>query len=284
MGPIRIARRSPVRIVQPDARVPGGAGSAGTCPAQEEFLIMAMQTTPSALRAEQLCERLFESLIVGDRPRARALVQQALSDGCSPRELLTDIFWPTYQTIDRLNRADQISTLSHHMATRLLRVIVDQTAARLPLAPRNGRSILCFCGPSQTDELGAQIAVDLLEAGGFEVCFGGARVANDEILASVNERCPSTLLLFASAPSDLPHIRELIDRIREINAHPQLQIAVGAGVFNRAEGLAEEIGADLWAATPQEIVERLIREPDRRSDRAQRAASRSRRATRTRAA
>lgn len=245
---------------------------------------MAVQSSPSAQRVEQLTERLFESLIVGDRPRARTLVQQALSAGFAPRELLTDIFWPTYQTIDRLGRADQISTLSHHMASRLLRVIVDQTAARLEFAPRNGRSILCFCGPAETDELGAQIAVDLLEAGGFDVHFGGARVANDEILASVNERCPSTLLMFASAPSDLPHIRELIDHIREINAHPELQIAVGAGVFNRAEGLADEIGADLWAASPQEMVEALILEPDRRAERAQRAVPKPRRSARTRAA
>ena len=34
----------------------------------------------------------------------------------------------------------------------------------------------------------------------------------------------------------------MIDRIREIGAVPDLQVVVGGGVFNRADGLAEEIG------------------------------------------
>jgi hypothetical protein len=36
-----------------------------------------------------------------------------------------------------------------------------------------------------------------------------------------------------------------------------MQIVVGGGVFNRAEGLAEEIGADAWASSPTELVECL---------------------------
>jgi MerR family transcriptional regulator, light-induced transcriptional regulator len=216
------------------------------------------------MSTEVLIERFFETLISGHRPSARQLLDQQLAAGATPDMLITDLFWPTYETVERLYRADQLSKLSHHTATRLLRVLVDQNAAKLDRAAFNGRKILALCGPKDADELGAQMAVDMLESAGYGVTYGGGGIANDEILARVNEDQPDVLLLFASGPTDLPNIRELIDTIREINATPNMQIVVGGGVFNRAEGLAEEIGADLWATDPLELVDLLNENPQRR--------------------
>ncbi len=233
-----------------------------------------MNTQP--INTQQTQERFFESLINGDRPRARQLVEQAMESGWNAQDLITELFWPTYENLGRMHRADQLTTLAHHMATRLLRMLVDQNATRLASYPRNGRTVLCCCGASDADELGAQMAVDLLESHGFSVSFAGGGVANDEILARVQENRPSVLLMFASAPSDLPNIRALIDTIREIGACNDLQFAVGAGVFNRAEGLAEEIGADVWGSDPLDMADRLLGEPARRAASDQRTVGKNR--------
>ncbi|MGD9689536.1 MAG: B12-binding domain-containing protein [Phycisphaerales bacterium] len=225
---------------------------------------------------DQINERFFEVLITGDRQAARRLVGDLATSGYDAQRLLTDIYWPTYETIDRLHRADQLSTMAHHMATRLLRVLVDQTAAAMPRPQPNGRSVYVFCGATEADEMGAQIAVDLLEGHGFKTYFAGGGVANDEILSLINSDKPDVLLMFASAPSDLPNIRELIDTLRTIAAAPNTQIAVGAGVFNRADGLAEEIGADIWASDPLEMAQVLIEEPQRRAVDDQRTVGKSR--------
>jgi hypothetical protein len=63
-----------------------------------------------------------------------------------------------------------------------------------------------------------------------------------------------------------------------------MQIVVGGGVFNRAEGLAEEIGADLWARTPAELLERLESQAQRRATESQRTVGRNRRSGGTLAA
>jgi hypothetical protein len=75
--------------------------------------------------------------------------------------------------------------------------------------------------------------------------------------------------MFCSAPADLPQVRSLIDTIREIGACPNLQIVVGGGVFNRADGLAEEIGADLWASTPIELIDVITENPAYRAEKNQ---------------
>jgi MerR family transcriptional regulator, light-induced transcriptional regulator len=242
------------------------------------------QTAKDQLMSQDiLIERFFETLISGHRAAARQIVDQTVRAGVDPRRIVTDLFWPTYEMIERLYRGDQLSKLSHHLASRLLRVLVDQNALRLnPITDGSGagRRVLAVCGPRDTDELGAQMAVDLLEQSGFLVSFAGGNIPNDEILQHVNEGGPDVLLMFASGSSDLPSIRQLMDTLQEIGARPDLQIVLGGGVFNRADGLAEEMGADLWAKTPMELVEVMVEEQTHRAIGEQRTVGRRRKVRR----
>jgi methanogenic corrinoid protein MtbC1 len=232
------------------------------------------------MNTDLIVERFFEALIDGDRPRARNMIVECVKQhGFTPSDLVTELFWPTYQNLDKLQRADQITAVAHHTAVRLLRVLVDQNSARMEFVPTRGRSVFVVCGQTESDDMGAQMAVDLLELEGFSVCFVGGGVANDEIIAQVNERKPDVLLAFASSPADLPNLRTMIDTLREIGACATTQVAVGAGVFNRAEGLAEEIGADLWATDPLEMVEKLVAEPERRATSGQRTVGKNKKPT-----
>jgi len=206
---------------------------------------------------ELMVERLFESLINGDRAGSQKQVREITNQGASPRDLISHVFWPTYSLIDKLHREDHISRVSYQLATRLLRVLQDRAAATLPREAARPESIFACCGPSDADELGAQMAVDLLESSGFSITFAGGCIPADEVLAQVHETRPDYLLMFASGPADLPGIRHMLDTLREINAVPNLKVAVGGGVFNRAEGLAEEIGVHLSAQSPMDMVELL---------------------------
>ncbi|MFG0286239.1 MAG: B12-binding domain-containing protein [Phycisphaerales bacterium JB039] len=228
------------------------------------------------MNLERYVERLFESLVAGDRPAARSLVQEMQQAGVGPVELIGDVFWPTYELIERLHRHDQLSRMAHHLATRLLRALVDQASGLLVAEPSRGRSIMAVCGPEEADELGAQMAVDLLEGAGYAVAFAGGGIPNDEILAQIHATRPDVLLMFASAASDLPSIRSLVDTLREIGAHSDVQIVVGGGVFNRADGLAEEIGADLWANDPIDVVREITNHPAHRAAAEQRTVGRKR--------
>lgn len=223
-----------------------------------------------------LVERLFDALVDGERDAARAIVRDATGEGACPEDLLMHLFWPTYEAIERLYRADQMTNLAHNFATRLLRVLVDQAAGGMErLAPR-ARRVFASCGPTEADELSAQMAVHLLEREGFQIRFCGGGIASDELLEHIQSTRPDVLLLFASAPADLPEIRGLIDTLNEIGAVRTLQVVVGGGVFNRAEGLAAEIGADLWAASPEQLVSAMIQEPERRAAPAQHSVGRKR--------
>jgi len=227
-----------------------------------------------------LVERFFETLISGDRTAARDVVDECLQADVPAEAIVEKLFWPTLEMIEKLYRQDQLTRLAHHYATRLLRMLVDQMQMRLEPAESRGKKVLVLCGPSEPDELQGQLAADLLEADGYATYFAGGGVANDEILAQIGDLEPDAFVLFGSTPSDLPYIRQIIDQLHDLGVCPELQIVVGGGVFNRADGLAEEIGADLWARTPTELVQAMAVEPERRMASDQRTVGRRRRQTR----
>jgi methanogenic corrinoid protein MtbC1 len=224
-----------------------------------------------------MIERFFETLISGDRQAARQMVDECLEADVPAEDIIEKLFWPTLEMIYKMYRNDQLSTLCHNYATRLLRMLADQMQMRLERQPTQDRSVLLFCGPTEPNELGGQMAADLLEAAGYEVYFGGGGIANDEIVNQIGQAEPDVLALFCSSPGDLPHIRQLIDNLHDLDICPDVQVVVGGGVFNRAPGLAEEIGADLWAVTPIELVEVITDRSSHRAPADQRTVGRRRR-------
>jgi methanogenic corrinoid protein MtbC1 len=229
------------------------------------------------MQREALQEKFFTALISGNRTAARTCVAELLGDGSSAERIVLDLFWPTLEYVHKLHRDDQLSDLGHHYATRLLRALVDQMQPRLTQSAQRNKKVLLICGPEEPEELAGQMAADILEADGYDVYFLGGGVANDEIVAQVGELGADVLCVFGAAASTVPFTRLLIDRLHEIGVCPKLQIACGGGVFNRADGLAEEIGADLWATDPVALAELMAREPGRRMDDEQRTVGRKRR-------
>src|SRR6476660_7228817 len=60
--------------------------------------------------------------------------------------------------------------------------------------------------------------------------------------------------MFGTLPSGVPAVRKLIDYLREVGSCPNMQVMCCGGIYKRAEGLADEIGADLYAPDAAEAV------------------------------
>lgn len=236
------------------------------------------------MKRDVLLERFFTSLVSGDRAEARQIIDEVLDADCPADKILTRLIWPTLEQIQTLHRGDQLSRLAHHYATRLMRSLAEQMQLRLEQAPRNGKKVLAVSGDEEMEELGAQICGDLLEAAGYTVYFAGGGIANDEVINQAGELEADVLLIFGAVPQTVPLTRQMIDRMHDIGLAPKTQIVVGGGVFSRAEGLSEEIGADLWANDPEALVQTVLENPEQRMAPTQRTVGCKRRQKRSAAA
>lgn len=218
---------------------------------------------------EAILERYLSTLLDGDRKACRAVIEETLHTGMPANSVYVDVIWPIMVEIEHLSRTDRITPTQEHLATRINRTIVDQLQNKLPRRPRKNKKIVVCCTQVELQELGAQIMADLFESDGWEVKSLGGGLTNDDILAFINEYAADILLIYGATPKQAPDVRRLIDTIKGVNAWPNMLIMVSGGLFNRAEGLWEEIGADLFAATALEalqVASRDIRaEPESRT-------------------
>lgn len=235
---------------------------------------MSLQLNTASTR---LAAQYSNLLLEGNRIAARNLLDTAIADGMSAASLLSDLVWPTMESIRAMFKEDTITQMQMNLATRLNRQMTDQLAAKLPMGTPNGRQVLIFCGNDEPEELGGQIAADLFESAGWTVKFGGGGVANDEILKMVGETRPELLVMFATLASGVPHVRKLIDYLRDVNCCPDMQVMCCGGIYKRAEGLADEIGADLYAPDAAEAVIVAETQSGRRASLDQQSVGRTRR-------
>ena len=149
------------------------------------------------MNAQRIVEILFEALVAGDRPGARAVLAECFDLGQTPRTVLMEVLWPAYELVERLYRADHMTVLSHRGDAS---ASGDGGPGGVTFRCRRGTVGRC-CGV-RADGRGraeAQIAVDILESAGFRVSFAGGGVPSDEIMSQVHQSHPDVLLLFASA-------------------------------------------------------------------------------------
>lgn len=236
-----------------------------------------MSTATARLVSAHLNKQYLDLLLAGDRLATRQLVDRTIAEGTSAYDLLTDLVYPTMELMQSLYREDRISITQLNLATRLNRSVTDQLCAQLPRNTENGKKTLIVCGNAEPEELGGQICADLFESDGWTVRFTGAGVPDDEILKLVGEFRPDLLVFFATLPQGMPSVRKMIDYVREVNALPAMQIMCCGGIYKRAEGLAEEIGADLFADDAAGAVNVANENPSQRASVEQQTVGRTRR-------
>lgn len=224
-----------------------------------------------------LPQEYIDRLLLGDRQACRGLVESALQSGLTAYELLNDLVWPTMEQLQVRYREDRISVTQLNLATRLNRSVTDQLCAGLVRKADNGKTVLILCGDDEPEELGGQICADLFESEGYTVRFAGGKVPNDEALKLIGELRPNLLVLFGTLPSGMPAARKLIDYLREVNSCPNMQIMCCGGIYKRAEGLAEEIGADLFAPDAADAVAVAEGNPSKKATVDQQTVGRTRR-------
>jgi MerR family transcriptional regulator, light-induced transcriptional regulator len=204
---------------------------------------------------QETLARYLEPLLRGDRKSCRAVIEEVLQHGIPTNSVYIHIIWPIMVEIEKLLREEQISVIQEHLATRINRTIVDQLQNKLPRRPSRDKKIIICCAQDELQELGAQMMTDLFESDGWDVRFLGGGLTNDDILTYVNEYGPDILLIYGASPRQAPDIRRMIETVKAVNAWPQMKIMVSGGLFNRAEGLWQEIEADLFAPNVVEALQ-----------------------------
>lgn len=211
---------------------------------------------------EPLLTRYMQPLLAGRRAECFQMIREAARDG-DPVALACDVIWPAMAQIDRLATDDRINTVNARMAARINRTVADQLQPLYPVRELNNRRVVITCAGSEHEELAAQMAADLFQADGWEVFFVGGSAPCDEISTLIGQVRPEAYVIVGADSQQIPRLRGLVERIREINACPRMNIVATGGVFCRADGLWREIGADVIVESIRDLIPRVNELPPR---------------------
>jgi methanogenic corrinoid protein MtbC1 len=203
---------------------------------------------------EPLLTRYLQPLLAGRRAECFSLITDAIKRGHSAEEVIHDVLWPAMTQTERLYRDDRIDRAIENMACRINRTVADQLQAHLPQWVPNGKRIIITSADEPREEIGAQMLADLFQSNGWDVYFIGAGVPHDELLHLVGRLSATVLLVYGTQPPEVPAVRRLVELIREVGVCPTMNIVVSGGVFNRVDGLWQEVGADVFAELPGDVV------------------------------
>jgi methanogenic corrinoid protein MtbC1 len=209
------------------------------------------------MQLETILPKYMEAILSGNRPAARDTVRKLISTGVKSHEIYQQILFPAMERVQQMYREDAITILIRNIAVRINRFITDQIQAQLLPKPINGKTAVVLCAETETEELGGQMCADLLESEGWKVFFLGGGVPEDEVTEFLGMADPNLLVVYGSTPSGVPMTRQLVIRIRDIGLCPLMDIMVTGGIFNRVEGLWEEIQADMYAPDPVAVIDQV---------------------------
>jgi len=215
------------------------------------------------MQLNEMLPRYLDALLEGDRLQAREIVRKAIATGIKAQAIYKELLIAATEQIEQMHGADRISSLVEHLAIRINRFITDQVQAQLLPAEPNGNTAVIISGEREAEELGGQACADLLEAAGWKSFFLGGGVPEDELIELIGTIKPELMVVYGSRPPNVPRLREMIERIRDIGASPLMNIFVTGGIFDRVEGLWEEIQADYYAPDPVTMIEAAAKAPQR---------------------
>jgi corrinoid protein of di/trimethylamine methyltransferase len=218
------------------------------------------KSTSRSCRLEELLELMQEDLYDGYVDEVVEEVNEALSRGMTPYEVLTQGLVAGMEIVgvdfrDGILFVPEVLMAAKAMKAgmEVLRPLLAETGA-----PTIGKMVI---GTVKGDihDIGKNLVVMMMEGAGFEVFNLGINNSVEDYLAAIREHQPDILGMSALLTTTMPYMREVINALKAEGIRNDIIVLVGGAPLNDA--FAEDIEADAYcrdAAVAVEKAKKLI--------------------------
>lgn len=202
----------------------------------------------------ELYELMHEDLYDGYAEEIEEEVQEALSRGIAPYDILTDGLVAGMDIVGVDFRDGILFVPEVLMAAKamkagmaILRPLLAETGA-----PRVGTMVI---GTVKGDihDIGKNLVGMMMEGAGFEVIDLGINNSVEDYLAAIQEHDPDILGMSALLTTTMPYMRVVIQALKDEGLRQQIVVLVGGAPLNDA--FAEDIEADAYCRDAAVAVE-----------------------------
>ena len=192
-----------------------------------------------------ILDDISEAVQHGKRKDVKKLVQQAIDEGVDAAEILDKGLLAAMDVIGPKFRDGEIFVPEVLVAARAL-----NTGSELlkPLLAAEGSEPLgtAVIGTVKDDmhDIGKNLVRMMVEGKGIEINDLGVDVETETFVNYVKENNPDLLILSALLTTTMPHLKDVIDALKDAGLRDQVTIMVGGAPVTQE--YADEIGADAY--------------------------------------
>lgn len=176
-----------------------------------------------------------------------------IAERCCPSKdivvpFYVNVLQPALYNIGNLWEDGIIGVAEEHLATAIVSRIISQFSFRFktPISKAHRAAVISITG--EHHQVGAQMVASSLEFEGWDVLFLGDSMPLWDILKYVMTISPQIIAISVTMVYNLDSVISLIHRIKESSTFSGIKILVGGLAFDALPKLAQEIGADGYAA------------------------------------
>ena len=202
-----------------------------------------------------VCSAEFlDTILRGSRSKALEVVREATRVCASRVEVYVEIFQESLYEVGRLWETNRITVADEHLATAVAQYVLAQMYFESdPPLPLRGNAVITGV-EGELHSVGAQIVADAAEHDGWNVRLLGSDVPLSDVLGIVEYHEAAILGLSVTLRTHVPAAVRLISELRQ-QFGSAVRVVVGGGAFRSTPDLAEQIGADGFAADVQSALQ-----------------------------
>jgi methanogenic corrinoid protein MtbC1 len=202
----------------------------------------------------QMTAAYLLALLEGDRRKASGLILDAVKQGANISGIYQQVLMSAQEEIDRMWVTAEINVAEEHFVSATTKMVMAQIYQHANFKPSNGKTIITAAVDGNQHDIGLQMIADFFEMDGWRVIHLGADIPMPDLLQATEFFHADLLGLSVSSSTQLKALKDTIAAVRELNRDSPLKIIAGGRALANSGDLANQLGADAYAASATEAV------------------------------
>ncbi|OGS22011.1 MAG: methyltransferase [Elusimicrobia bacterium RIFOXYA2_FULL_39_19] len=197
---------------------------------------------------------IAESLMKGQAPKVKELVQAAVDEGISPQQILTEGLIAGMNVLGKKFKANEvyipevlIAARAMHAGMGILKPLLAKSGAKA------AKVFMIGTVKGDLHDIGKNLVAMMMEGAGFDVADIGIDVTSEKFVEMVREKKPEVLGMSALLTTTMPAMKSAVEAIKAAGLKDSVKIVIGGAPITQS--FADEIGADGYAPDAASAVD-----------------------------
>lgn len=211
----------------------------------------------SRIQEEQMADlqALAQAIINGKAPDAKAITEQALSEGVAPGDVLNDGLVAGMNVVGAKFKNNEFYVPEVLIAARAMKMAMEVLRPQLASSGVQAKGVVAI-GTVKGDlhDIGKNLVAMMLEGAGFEIMDLGVDVAPEKFVQAVKDGA-GVVALSALLTTTMPAMKDTIEALKAEGIRDKAVVVIGGAPVT--QNYSDEIGADGYSPDAASAVDKV---------------------------